>query len=168
MKDMTEALNLAIGVENEGYKVYTEAANKTSNKLGKATLLAIAAKEQDHIKAIQKFAKDINQAITLINPRNKKEYIRPIMAEIKGELGVAPQPDKELEKAYRVAMGLEKKSFELYKKLAGQADEPKVKVFFDFLMAEENMHYELLSETLMYLTRTGDWYREQERWLVEG
>ena len=76
--------------------------------------------------------------------------------------------DSDLEKAYKAAMGLEKSSYSFYKDLFNRSTDPQAKKFFEFLMGEENNHYELLSETLEYLNDPKDWYREKERWVVEG
>ena len=168
MTDINKALETALDMEEKGYKIYMEAAGKTKNKLGKYTLEVIAAKELDHIKAIKNYARNINQAIEDINPMDKNDYIRPIMAKLKSELNTGVKSDSDLEKAYAVALGLEKASYDFYKKQAAETDEPQSKKFFEFLMGEENTHFELLTETLEYLNKTGDWYREQERWIVEG
>jgi rubrerythrin len=167
--DMHEALVTALSMEKNGYDVYMKAAQKTKNSLGKTTLEAIAKKELDHIKAIEEFsAKNMDKAISDINPKEKKEYVMPIMEKMKKALDEKTSNDADLNNAYKVAMGLEMESFNLYKKLKGGSGDAKAKQFFDFLMKEENTHYEILQDTLEYLDRPGDWYREQERWIVEG
>jgi len=175
MKDISQALKIALDLEKNGYNVYMKAAAATSNVLGKATLEAIAEKELDHIKAIEEFSEkilsaslDFERAIKDIDPKDKMDYVRPVMARLKRELQVKVKPDPDLEKAYKAAMGLEKDSFDLYKKLAGQSDNPQAKKFFEFLMNEENSHFELLQETLQYLNKPADWFKDKERWIVEG
>jgi len=168
MQDINEALETALSMEKKGYDIYMEAAKKTVNKLGKFTLEAIAAKELDHIEAIKNYGKSINKAIEIINPKDKNDYIRPIMERLKKELDLTVKADSDLENAYKVALGLEKTSYDFYKKQAAETEDPLTRKFFEFLMGEENTHYELLSETLEYLNKTGDWYREQERWIIEG
>ncbi len=167
MKDISVALKTALTMEKEGYALYMSAAKKTANKFGKITLEAIAVKELDHIKAIENYSKDKNLAVKLIHPMRKEDYLRPIMNAIKDQLDAVPPKDLELEKAYKIAMGLEQRSFDLYKSLAAGAEDAIVGKFFEFLMGEENIHYEILQETLQYLTKTGDWYREQEKWNVD-
>ena len=44
MSDLAKALQAAIAMEQKGYDLYIAAADKTSNKLGKETLKAIAEK----------------------------------------------------------------------------------------------------------------------------
>jgi rubrerythrin len=169
MENLQEALNTALDMEKTGYDIYMKAAQKTSNKLGKNTLEAIAAKELDHIKAIEEFAeKNTGRAIEAINPKSKSDYIRPIMDKLAKSLDENVTKDSDLEKAYKVALELEKRSYDFYKKLNEESKDPQAKKFFEFLMGEENTHYELLSETLEYLNNPKDWYRVSERWIVEG
>lgn len=169
MDDLQKALDTALSMEKTGYDLYMRAAAKTLNKLGKSTLEAIAVKELDHITAIEKFVeKNLNRAIESINPRSKKEYIRPIMDKLAKFLDENITKDSDLEKAYKAAMGLEKGTYNFYKDLASKSADAQAKIFFEFLMGEENTHYELLSETLEYLNHPANWYREQEKWIVEG
>lgn len=170
MENISAAIKLALEMEHKGYDLYIKAASHTTNRLGRATLEAIAKKELDHIKAIEEFSKgmNLNQATADINPKDQSYYLREIMDKLAGKLEKQVKPDSDLERAYKVAMDLEKASFELYKKLNAESSDPQAKKFFEFLMGEENTHYEILSDTLEYLNDPGEWYRLQERWIVEG
>ncbi len=169
MEQLSQALKTALEMEKKGYDLYTKAAKKTSNLLGRSTLEAIAKKELDHMKAIEEFAcKNIKGAISAINPLSKKDYVKPIMAKLAKTLDKEITSDADLEKAYKAALELETNSYNFYKGLRDGSSDAKVKQFFEFLMGEENTHYELLEETLEYLNKPGNWYREQERWIVEG
>ncbi len=91
------------------------------------------------------------------------------MARIGQELaGKSDDAAAGLSEVYRIAMDLERESYLFYKQLAEEAAVPTVKAFFRYLMDQENTHFELFQETLEYLDRPGDWFREQERWIVEG
>jgi len=156
-------------MEKTGYDLYMKAAKATKNILGKSIFEAIAKKELDHIKAIEAFsARNILKATEDINPKEKIEYVRSIMSCLAKELQKDVVQDTDLAKAYKAAMGLEKNSYNLYKGLMESSDDAQTKKFFSFLMGEENTHYELLQETLEYLDEPANWYREQERWNVEG
>jgi rubrerythrin len=76
--------------------------------------------------------------------------------------------DSDLSATYKTAMELERESYVFYKDLSQEASVPSVKSFFQFMMEQENTHFELFQETLEYLDHPGDWFREQERWIVEG
>ncbi len=169
MGDLQEALETALEMEKNGYDLYIKAARKTSNKLGKTTLEAIAAKELDHIRAIEEFAENnFGKAIESVNPKSKIDYVRSVMEKLERSLDENITKDSDLEKAYKVALELEKHSYDFYKNLNKGSKNPQAKKFFEFLMGEENTHYELLSETLEYLNSPKDWFREQEKWIVDG
>ena len=169
MENIQAALETALKMEKTGYDLYMKAAQKTSNKLGRSTLEAIAVKELDHIKAIEEFAqKNIGKAIESIHPEDKKDYVRAVMDKFAKYLDENITKDSDLEKAYKAALGLEKSSYNFYKDLFNRSSDPQSKKFFEFLMGEENNHYELLSETLEYLNSPKDWFREKERWIIEG
>ena len=169
MNSLDDALNMALDMEKKGYDLYKKASQKTLNKLGKTTLEAIARKELDHINAIEEFAKhSLNKAIEMINPLEKIDYVKPIMDKLEKELNENEAKDMDLEESYKAALKLEKDSYDLYKGLSEKMKEDQAKKFFQFLMGEENTHYELLNETLEYLDHPANWYREQEKWIVEG
>jgi len=175
MINVFDATGIALELERKGYDLYISAAEKTSNKLGKETFKVIAAKEIDHMNAIEAFVRatrekftDLSEAINSINVKDKKAYLKDIVSKLGKKLETEVPQDSDLEKAYQVAMGFEKDSYNLYKKLAGEVKEPQAKQFFEFLMGEENNHYELLQDTLQYLNKPDEWFKQQERWIVEG
>ncbi len=175
MRSTLEAMKIALEMEKKGYQAYMDAAHKTTNKLGRSTLEAIAGQELDHIKAIEGYCQrpeadpEAARMIGQIKHRDKKDYIRTIVARVGQEL--AAKDDNAaagLSEVYRIAMDLERESYLFYKQLAEEAVVPTVKAFFKYMMDQENTHFELFQETLEYLDRPGDWFREQERWIVEG
>jgi len=170
MVNLKEAIANAIKMEREGYDIYMGAAQKTRNKLGQSTFKAVADKELDHIRAIECFGRKLSgkEAMLGIEIPEKVDYIRVIMQELKAEIEERVSEDSDLKQAYEIAMKLEKNSYDLYQQLSGEVTDPQAKDFFRFLMKQENIHYELFQETLQYLDRPGDWFREKERWIVEG
>jgi|WetSurMetagenome_2_1015567.scaffolds.fasta_scaffold909641_1 rubrerythrin len=169
MNDIIKALKTALSMEKTGYDLYIKASNNTKNTLGKSTFEAIAKKELDHIKGIEEFAShNFDVALAAVENQTKKDYCLPIMKELESELNKKVMKDADLENAYKAAMKLEKDSYSFYKNLNERSDDHKAKEFFEFLMKEENTHYELLEETMEYLNKPGNWYRETERWIVEG
>lgn len=174
MKSTLEAMKIALDMEQKGYKAYMDAAHKTLNKLGRSTLEAIAAQELEHIKAIEGYCQrptadpEAARLIGQIKHHEKKDYIRGIVEKIGNQLKEKAAAEADLSEAYKTAMELERESYGFYKNLAQEAAVPTVKAFFRFMMEQENTHFELFQETLEYLDHPGDWFREQERWIVEG
>ena len=174
MKNTLEAMKIALDMEKKGYQAYMDAAHKTLNKLGRSTLEAIAAQELEHIKAIEGYCErpdadpEAAGMIGRIKHSEKKDYIRAIIEKVGRQLNEKSQAEAGISDAYKIAMDLERESYLFYKSLAQEAVVPTVKAFFKFLMDQENTHFELFQETLEYLDHPGDWFREQERWIVEG
>lgn len=174
MNNTLEAMKIALEMEKKGYQAYMDAAHKTLNKLGRSTLEAIAAQELEHIKVIEGYCErpaadpEAANLIGLIKHREKKDYVRAIIERVGQQLSEKSNTEAGLSEAYKIAMDLERESYLFYKSLAQEAVIPTVKAFFQFLMDQENTHFELFQETLEYLDHPGDWFREQERWIVEG
>ena len=169
MEELISALKTALEMEKGGYDLYMKAAKLTDNKLGRSTLEAIAKKELDHIKGIEEFASNnFDKALIAVANQDKKEYVVSVIRSLEKELNKTASKDSDLENAYKAAMKLEKEAYNFYKKLKESVSDEKTKQFLDFIMNEENTHYELLEETLEYLNEPGNWYRENERWIVEG
>ena len=175
MKSTLEAMKIALDMEKKGYQAYMDAAHKTQNQLGRSTLEAIAAQELEHIKGIEGYCQrpeadpDAARLIGQIRHSEKKDYIRGIIAKLGGQLNdKVAAAGADLSETYKTAMELERQSYVFYKDLSREASVPSVKSFFQFMMEQENTHFELFQETLEYLDRPGDWFREQERWIVEG
>jgi rubrerythrin len=174
MNSTLEAMKIALDMEKKGYQAYLAAAQRTLNTLGRSTLEAIAAQELEHIKAIEGYCQrpeadpEAANLIGQIRQSEKKDYVRAIIEKIGSQLNEKINSEADLSAAYKTAMEIERASYILYKNLSQEAVAPTVKAFFQFMMVQENTHFELFQETLEYLDRPGDWFREQERWIVEG
>jgi len=171
-KELTDAAKTAISLEVEGYNLYVEAAGKSKNPLGKATLSAIAEKELLHKKAIEDFYARATGSEVLIAPGERKQYSEKIKTEIlnaiKGPLEKAAVMEDAMMKAYEVSMEMEKKSYDFYKKIAETTGDPEAKGLFNFLAKEENIHFDILQDTYLYLNNPSEWFHKEEKWLVEG
>ncbi len=171
--DLAQAAKTAISMEEEGYAAYTAAASKTSNALGKSTLLAIAEKELMHKAEIEKFYNKVTgKALTgsLVKPdMAASEKIRKdILKNIKEDLKTIAELEGDLAKTYQISMEMESKGYDFYKSVAIETDNVEAKNLFNFLAKEENLHFELLQDTFLYLTAPAEWFEKEEKWLVEG
>lgn len=172
-KDLEDAAKAAIEMEEEGYKIYVSAAEKTNNMLGKKTFQAIAEKELLHKAAIEKFYQAFTGAATVkfnFNEANQwsKRVKNEVLNGIKDEINKTYADDGSLLKAYEITMGMEKKSYDLYKKLSEETDDTEAKKLFSYLSKEEDIHYQILEDTHLYLSNPSEWFHKEERWLVEG
>ncbi|HVN68019.1 MAG TPA: ferritin family protein [Candidatus Sulfotelmatobacter sp.] len=176
MADIKVDVKLSIELEEKGYAFYAATAAKTKNPLAAATLSSLAEREMEHIKRINEFYRSLTGEKPLISnwlatvevPPSKAALIKPIVAKLKESLERKFVTPADLTEAYLIAEGLEKDSFTLYDRIAKENDEPVTKKFYAALAAEEREHYAILDETLQYLNTPGDWFKLQERWIVEG
>lgn len=180
MGHLLEDTKLAIELEKKGYAFYLESAAKLKNLLAVSTLQSLADRELVHIERIKEFHKNLTGEEKLKSdwlrgvqtPPDKASLLKPILDKLKAALdsGAAAKNEKsETDKIYKIAEEFEKDSFKLYEKIAKENSNDDVAMkFYSALAIEENEHYEILSETLEYLNDPGEWYRRNERWIVEG
>lgn len=167
---------LAIELEEKGYAFYKNTAAKTSNPLAASTLGSLAEREKVHIDKIKEFYSGLTGEEELrpewlntveIAP-SKKALLKPILEKLKASLDKKFETETDIDQAYKIAEGLERDSYNLYIKIAKSTDDVIAKKFYSALAQEEDDHYAILDDTLLYLKHPGDWFKKEERWIVEG
>jgi rubrerythrin len=176
MNDLLADTKLALELENKGYDFYTQTAAKTKNPLAASTLSSLAEREKDHINKITEFYQSLTGKKPLSHgwlaaidiPPGKAELLRPILQKLKAVLDKKFETQEDINQAYQIAEGLERDSFNLYDRISAESTDEITKKFYAALAQEEREHYAILDETLQYLNTPGDWFKLQERWIVEG
>lgn len=176
MTDLKSDTKLAIELEEKGYKFYAETAEKTKNPLASSTLSSLAEREKLHIERVHEFYQDLTGKKILRSdwlkgvevPPSKAELLKPILSKLEASLNKKFETQKDIIDAYHVAEGLERDSFNLYERIAKETKDETAKKFYSALAVEEREHFDILEDTLIYLDDPGEWYRRQERWIVEG
>lgn len=167
---------LAMELEQKGYDFYSQTAKKTDNPLAVSVLGSLADREKVHMQRIMEFYQNLTGEKILQNdwlakvevPPTKKELLTTIVAKLKTSLDRKFESKEDIVDAYKIAEGLERDSYTLYDKIASEYEDPTTKKFFLALAEEEKEHYAILDDTLIYLNDPGEWFRRQERWIVEG
>ena len=156
----SESLELAVEMEEEGYKYYKQAAEETSNQLSKSVLESLANQEMDHIDTI----KEIAQGKGVSGAEVNHDYIEAEVKEVFSELSAEETEDWKDEdtEAYKQALEMEEKLYSLYEDMAAEADDPEEKEFLEALMKEEEKHQESLQNVLYYYTDSGHWIADDE------
>ncbi len=176
MKELIEDTKLAIELEKKGYDFYTKTAAKTNNPLATSTLNSLAERELEHISKIKEFYKNLTGEQKLPSdwlkgvevPPKKEEILKTILNKLKTGLDKKYETQKDINEAYKIAEGLESDSYNLYDKISKESSDETAKKFYAALAQEEREHYDILEETLQYLNNPGDWFKKEERWIVEG
>ena len=101
-------------------------------------------------------------------PPKKEELLQPILQKLKNSLSQEFKTQQDINEAYKIAEGLERDSYTLYDKISKENEDETTKKFYAALAQEEREHYDILEETLQYLNHPGDWFKKEERWIVEG
>ena len=176
MNDLIADTKLAIELEKKGYDFYTRTAEKTKNPLASSTLSGLAERELEHLNKVREFYQNLTGEKKLAGdwlkgvelPPRKEELLRPILMKLKESLNKKFESEKDINEAYKIAEGLERDSYNLYDRIARESSDETARKFYSALALEEREHYAILEETLQYLNSPGDWFKKEERWIVEG
>ncbi|MFA6432123.1 MAG: ferritin family protein [Candidatus Margulisiibacteriota bacterium] len=167
---------LAIELEKKGYELYSQTSAKTTNPLAKNVFSSLADRELIHLEKIKEFYKSLSGEATLKSdwlkgtsiPMAKNELLKTITEKLKQSLSKEFTTQSDINEAYLVAEGLERDSYTFYEKISKESTDELVKKFYMALAQEEREHYDILDETQLYLNDPQEWFRRQEKWIVEG
>lgn len=160
-----KSVELALKMETDAVKFYTEAAEKVSHPVGKKMFLSIAEDEKNHIKMIEEVLKGLELTYIEANP---VKTVKTIFEEMKDNLMERIQAQTDDLEAFKIAMEMEKEGVEFYKKVFNEVNTEKEKKLFERLIYEEEQHYKIFSETYNFMKDTGNWFMWKEFSIVEG
>ncbi len=170
--EFPEMMRQAIAVEKAGHRFYREKARETANPLAKATLLALAADESRHIKALVGFWRNEFRisgcpAVRVLF-RNPSAAAREAILKKPVRAGRRLGPQAEAVRIYAIALQMETEGYNFYRKALGGARSAGEKKLLAFLIEEESSHYRLLAETKDYLEHPQEWFLKEEKSVIEG
>ena len=176
MNDILADTKMAIELEKKGHDFYTQIAAKTENPLAKSTLSSLAEREIEHLNKVKEFYQNLTGEKKLASdwlksvetPPRKEALLAPILKKLADSLSQEFKTEADINQAYQIAEGLERDSYSLYDKISNENSDETTKKFYAALAAEEREHYAILEDTLQYLNNPGDWFKKEERWIVEG
>ncbi|MCX7988809.1 MAG: ferritin family protein [Thermodesulfovibrio sp.] len=160
-----KSVEIALKMETDAVKFYTEASGKVSHPVGKKMFLTIAEDEKNHIKMIEEVLKGIELTIKEANPI---KTVKTIFEEMKDKMMERVKALSDDLEAFRIAMDMEKEGIEFYKKVINEVTTEKEKKLFERLIFEEEQHYKIFSETYNFMKDTGNWFMWKEFSIVEG
>lgn len=159
------ATEIAIRMQTDAIKFYTEAAEKTKNPVGKQMFLTIVEDEKRHLETLSQIFKGLNITVQDVSPM---ENIRTVFESMKSGMMKRVEATMDELEAFKIAMQMEKEGVEFYKKAAAQAKTEKEKTLFDRLIKEEQEHYNIFANTYFFLSDTGSWFMWEEHSIVDG
>uniref|UniRef100_A0A7C1X5N4 Rubrerythrin diiron-binding domain-containing protein n=1 Tax=candidate division WOR-3 bacterium TaxID=2052148 RepID=A0A7C1X5N4_UNCW3 len=154
-----EGIKEAMVTERTGIEFYRTAAERTRDEQGKAVFLRLAADEQKHLEYLrqqyQQLTKGTGSATPLELPEPGVDGTSPVFSsELKNRIN---QAHWEMT-ALSVGLALEQASIARYRQLAAQAEEEKLRRFFESLVRWEESHATALQQQFNFLRE--DYWRE--------
>jgi rubrerythrin len=164
--EFQKALDKARKLELDGIAFYTKAAELCHVPSGRRMFESFAGDEKRHLKVICDVAKGLG--VDMSKQPLPRDEIRTLFTTLAVQVGEEAQATADEHEAIRVAMGMETESYKLYKGQAETASDESARKLFERLSHEENQHYEMLENTLEYLTDNQKWFLWKEWALIVG
>lgn len=166
--ELKKAFEKALEFEKKGYDIYKERADKTQNPIVKRTFNYLASQEQYHIQEIKEYIEKLQDGhgVELKGDtlEDTKKFFSMTVKDFHEKLKLS---DDDV-KAYEAALHLEKKAYNFYEQKMGLAQDSELRKFFEFLMEQENAHYEFIQKSLEFSKDPANFYTEEEGWIMEG
>jgi len=159
------AIEIAINMEKDAIRFYTEAAEKTKHPAGKKMLLSITEDEKRHMQMLSEIFKEVDIKINEVSPMKN---MKTIFESMKDSMMKRIEATNDELEAFKVAMHMEKEGIEFYKKAEAEAQKEKEKALFNRLIKEEQQHYSIFANTYSFMADTGNWFMWSEHSIVEG
>jgi len=168
---VTEILQQAIRMEEDGREFYLKAAEQSRDPLASDLFRTLAEEEIGHQLAVRSIYDEL-QAGNDWPERNvpavhagKAESI--FSAAMKNPQKLPGTSASDLE-AVRTALDMEERSFRLYRDRSEEASTPGEVQFYQALAAEERGHISSLRDTEEYLTDPEGWFMQKQRVTLDG
>ncbi|MFQ6097120.1 MAG: ferritin family protein [Armatimonadota bacterium] len=161
-----DVVQAALQLERDGRKFYLDAASKAANDVARSWFESFADDELRHIEWIQQ----LSAGEGTVNRAKKEMYSR-----LSGIFRDAPETarraalesENDME-AIRLATAMEEKSVAAYVKWAEESEDQDLRDLCNVLADYERLHVDLLQNAAQYLSDPAEWFRQEERWIVEG
>lgn len=155
------ALNQAIELEMEGWRFYLQAAECTTNPKGAEMFRSLADDETTHERILRRQLDALTKGDNWVLPDGLPQVTADLTAL------VFPESEKVCEEAVRpddsdldallFALQIENKSFNLYRELAQNTQDPNGKRMYEYLADAERGHFERLMLNYEHLSAVGSW-----------
>jgi rubrerythrin len=167
-----DILAKAIAFEEEGIRFFNQRAGASGSELEKRILQSLAKDEAGHREHLARVRDDLLRTHDLqaladhgAHPhQGPREIFESSLAGAQDPCQYVPE-DLEI---IRGAMQVERRGYAMYTEAAGQVTAPLAREMFRHLADEEQMHYQLLSNTHDYLESPEKWHGYDESPMLDG
>jgi rubrerythrin len=167
-------LRKGMSLERDGYNFYMQVADRASDRRGKAMFIDLANQEKDHLHLllVEYQALEAGKDWLPFETAMAAELdFDPVNPDLPGEEPPDPAPvftpEREISVESDIAVlrfGLETEriSRQLYADGAAGSDDANARAAYEFLVKQEEAHYELLQNTHDYLVKNETWWDSEE------
>ena len=167
-----DILARAIAFEEEGIRFFNQRAGASGSELEKRILQSLAKDEAGHREHLARMRDDLLRTHDLQvladqgehHHQGPREIFESALAGAKDPYQYVPE-DLEI---IRGAMQVERRGYAMYAQAAGQVASPLAREMFRHLAEEEQVHYQLLSNTHDYLENPEKWHGYDESPMLDG
>jgi len=164
--DLLDPLEVAIGLEEKGKKIFADAAARVSGKHARRTFEFLVTEEDRHIERIRQFYDSIQKSgqdelpeVAESDASARLSDFNQRMADLREDI----RPSSSDIEAYKFALRFENGAEEFYQEQMDKAKNQRVKQFYRWLIHEEEMHSKLLTSCLKFAEDPAAWFREQSQ-----
>ncbi len=191
MDDTLNVLWESLINERDGYRFYTEAAQRTRHARGSEMYEGLARDEVQHLRLFLVEYLAISQGKPWVAPQeamsrdldfdmDKPDFglgiVKPEGAPVVSEKLFPDEWQQEARvgsldddlAALRFGLEIEERAYELYRDAGASATDPRAREAFDFLVEEERRHYRLIQNAYNYLANNETWWDDLEAPFFEG
>ena len=167
-------LRKGMSLERDGIKFYTQVAERASDKRGRAMFLDLATQERDHLHLLlveyqaleagkdwlpHEAAMQVALSFDPANPDLPGEEPPDAMPVFTPDREISVESDVA---ALKYGLETERISRNFYAVAAEDTDNPNARAAYEFLVKQEEQHYELLQNTHDYLVKNETWWDSEE------
>ncbi len=159
------ALELAVKMEIDAIRFYTEAAEKTKHPAGKKMFEIVSDDEKRHLDMVTQIIKGLHVTSMDVSPLKD---VKTIFEQTRDEMMHKAEVAADDLEAFKMAMAMEKEGLEFYRKTLSEAKKEKERELLERLIQEEEHHYTIFANTYQFLQDTGNWFMWEEHSIVDG
>ncbi len=160
---LLEPFRIALQLEREGKQFFARAATETTSRLARQTFEFLAAEEDRHIEQIERFYRSLESSGVSDLPETEDSDAEAKLADFNDRLSRLeekyPATDDDIE-AYRMALEFENGAEDFYRQKLDEADNPRIRKFYRWLIDEETMHSRLLKSCLNFAEDPAAWFKK--------
>jgi len=161
MKSERQAIEMGIQLERDGREFYLKAAERTNDERGKTMFRSLAHDEAIHLRVLEQqleaiqlsdHGRDLSEV-----EQASADWNTPLFPKSPDLFDKTVDPEASDLDALVFAIQIEHKSFELYREMANESEDPPAIEMFKWLAGAERSHFNQLMLNYESLINFGHW-----------